>query len=154
MSRAYAAVSSTESVIRKMADGLKENQDNYMEGLVHVPDFVIPISGARKEIVEQLQEAEKVEKITSEMVIHCNTEDEAKELFKHLASLGYTWLSGSAISLDNNFFGECKEKTCYLIEDCKLIGYGTYDYFKSKSYEIKEASDFIIPEPEPTEETF
>lgn len=55
MSRVYEAVSSTESVIRKIADGLKENQDNYMEGHVHVPDFVIPISGTRKEIVEQFQ---------------------------------------------------------------------------------------------------
>lgn len=143
-SKTYEAVSSTESVIRKIADGLKENQDNYMEGLVHVPDFVIPISGTRKEIVEQFQK--KGEKITPEMVIHCSTEVEAKELFKHLHSLGYTWLSGNAISSDNNFFGNCKEKTCYLIEDCKLIGYGNYDYFKSKNYEITEVSDLIIPE--------
>ena len=33
----------------------------------------------------------KLKEIKPGMVIHCKTEDEAKELFKHLDSLGYKW---------------------------------------------------------------
>lgn len=54
-SKTYEAVSTTTSVIRNIADGLKEQQDDSMEGLVRNPDVVIEISGTRKEIVEKIR---------------------------------------------------------------------------------------------------
>lgn len=54
-SKTYEEVSATTSVIRNIANGLKEQQDDSMEGLVRDPVCVIEISGTREEIVEKIR---------------------------------------------------------------------------------------------------
>lgn len=51
----YEAPSATESVLKAMVDGLKENQGDSMGELVRDPDFVIEISGTREEVVKMIR---------------------------------------------------------------------------------------------------
>ena len=88
----------------------------------------------------------RLKEINPGMVIHCKTEDEAKELFKNLDAISYRWNKLKCLTLDNTRFDDYKENTCYRIKEVKAISFRDSDYFKRCGCEITEFSDLILPE--------
>lgn len=91
----------------------------------------------------------KLKEIKPGMVIHCKTEDEAKELFKHLDSLGYKWnctRCDNSLNEKSTLFETCGDKMCYEIKTNNTILYSDYDFYEEEGYTITEFSDLIIPE--------
>lgn len=91
----------------------------------------------------------KLKEIKPGMVIHCKTEDEAKELFKHLDSLGYKWnctRCDNSLNGKSTLFETCGDKMCYEIKTNNTILYSDYDFYEEEGYTITEFSDLIIPE--------
>lgn len=78
------------------------------------------------------------------MVIHCKTEEEAKELMLHLESKGLTWGTGENPTC-NNRFSILGGFTCYKIHEGYLT-FDCYSHFESSNSKITEFSDLIIPE--------
>lgn len=80
----------------------------------------------------------KLKPIEENMVVHCKTEDEAKELIKWAYECGY-------ITEGSDCWEHFTSYTCYRFH----MGYWTYEssvYFQSLGYAITEFSDLIIPE--------
>ena len=91
----------------------------------------------------------KLKEIKPGMVIHCKTEDEAKELFEHLDSLGYKWnctRCDNSLNEKSTLFETCGDKMCYEIKTNNTILYSDYDFYEEEGYTITEFSDLIIPE--------
>lgn len=86
----------------------------------------------------------RLKEIKPGMVIHCKTEEEAKELMLHLESKGLTWGSGENPTC-NNRFSILGEFTCYKIHEGYLT-FDCYSHFESSNSTITEFSDLIIPE--------
>jgi hypothetical protein len=88
----------------------------------------------------------KLKPIEDEMVVHCKTEDEAKELIKWACDeRGYnTFPLGT--------WHDYKDYTCYhfyqLNNGKNTISYCNKSYYLDNNYEITEFSDLIIPEEE------
>jgi hypothetical protein len=77
------------------------------------------------------------------MVVHCKTEDEAKELIECANMRGY-----STFSLDA--WRAHRDLTCYrfsqLSNGKKIINYCNTNFYLNNGYKITEFSDLIIPE--------
>ena len=72
-------------------------------------------------------------------VMHCKTEEETREFFDYLHSVGRKWYDGEAYSKKNIYWDWCKENTCYNFND------GYFDnkkHYLDKGYTILEWSDF------------
>lgn len=88
----------------------------------------------------------KFKEIKPGMAIHCQTEEEAEKLFKHLDRLGYKWWSDESLLIEDTIYDRYGKNTCYFIEENKEVTYSDIGFFKSKGYEITEFSDLIEPE--------
>lgn len=88
----------------------------------------------------------KLKEIKPGMVIHCPTEEEAKELLKYLDGLGYRWFSTSEKLLESINYDAYGENMCYSIEQHMEVMYSDINYFESEGYEVTEFSDLIEPE--------
>ena len=73
----------------------------------------------------------KFKEIKPGMVIHCPTEENAKELLKHLDALGYVWADRDKLLTHANYSSH-KEQTCYCIERSMEITYSDMKYFKEE----------------------
>lgn len=87
----------------------------------------------------------KLKEIKPGMVIHCPTEEEAKELLKYLDGLGYRWFSTSEKLLESINYDAYGENMCYSIEQYMKVMYSDINYFESEGYEVTEFSDLIEP---------
>jgi hypothetical protein len=85
----------------------------------------------------------KLKPIEENMVVHCKTEDEAKELIKWAYECGYY---NNTLNI-NVCYLRCGENVCYYFCDA-AITYDNIQYFRShKDYSTPiEFSDLIIPE--------
>lgn len=83
----------------------------------------------------------KLKPIESGMIIHCDTEEKAKQLISWAYENGFRW-NGKSEEADTNW-GECENSTCYKFYGDASITYGDDDYFGTG---ITEFSDLIIPE--------
>lgn len=88
----------------------------------------------------------KLKEIKPGMVIHCPTEENAKQLLEHLDGLGYEWSSSSEKLLERTNYGKYGKNTCYSVEENMEVMYSDIDYLKSEGYEVTEFSDLIEPE--------
>lgn len=73
------------------------------------------------------------------VVMHCETEEEAKSFCEHLCRLGKSWCDGTSYIKDT-YWNDFKKNTCYRFNE------GTYqdkDYFERMGYTILEWSNFI-----------
>lgn len=86
----------------------------------------------------------KFKEIKPGMVIHCPTEENAKELLKHLDKLGYAWNSGSNL-LKDTIYNRYKGETCYYIESTGIT-YGSIGNFQQNEFDITEFPDLLEPE--------
>ena len=86
----------------------------------------------------------KFKEIKPGMVIHCPTEENAKELLKHLDKLGYAWNSGSNL-LKDTMYNRYKGETCYYIESTGIT-YGSIGNFQQNEFDITEFPDLLEPE--------
>lgn len=86
----------------------------------------------------------KFKEIKPGMVIHCPTEENAKELLKHLDELGYVWNSGSNL-LKDTMYSRYKGEICYCIESVGIT-YGSIGNFRQSEFDITEFSDLLEPE--------
>jgi hypothetical protein len=84
----------------------------------------------------------KLKTIKDGMVVHCKTEDEAKELIKWAYECGYTW--GRKFCAEDTFYEGYKENTCYFFWEDKAIGWGDVERFERRL--ITEFTDLIISE--------
>jgi hypothetical protein len=80
----------------------------------------------------------KLKPIEENMVVHCKTEDEAKELIKWAYECGYKWTFASAF---NTHYEDYATDTCYKMKNGN-IEYGATEYY----FNVIEFSDIIIPE--------
>lgn len=72
-------------------------------------------------------------------VMHCKTEEEAKDFCKRLDSLGRRWINKESY-LNKTQWQVCKSETCY----CFNVGtFSNINYFKENMYIILEWSDFM-----------
>lgn len=72
-------------------------------------------------------------------VVNCQTEEEAKELFKYLIQKRYKWVNGDKLLVDDNEWNVHKDKTCYHIYVYIKEGFVTYSpisYYKNRGAEI------------------
>lgn len=68
-------------------------------------------------------------------VVHCNTEEKAKELLKMAHDFGWEWPTGGSLIAKTNWcFNE--EKTCYRIRDNKNVTYADRDFYVDWGREI------------------
>lgn len=72
------------------------------------------------------------------IVVHCKTEEEAKDFCRQMYKHGMVWGSGNSY-LSCTHYEEHKDKTCYDGQG----GYQSYDYFEKYRYEILEWSDYM-----------
>lgn len=72
-------------------------------------------------------------------VMHCKTEEEAKDFLKVLDSLGLKWCDGMSY-LKQNMWKCYKEDTCYYFARGR---WSCLEYFKESNYTILEWSDFM-----------
>ena len=74
-------------------------------------------------------------------VVHCKTEEEAKDFCKRMHEHGMKWRGGES-------YLECTEYGIHLSETC-YTGYGefaSYDFYKEREYKILEWSDYMDKE--------
>lgn len=86
----------------------------------------------------------RLKEIKPGMVIHCKTEEEAKELMFLCDKKGLTWCTGEKAS-SNTRFSVLSDRTCYRIHE-DHVTYDNYAHYSSENYIITEFSDLIIPE--------
>lgn len=80
-----------------------------------------------------------IEDYKGKYVMHCKTEEEAKDFCNYLDSLGRKWCDGTKYTEMTHWNFE-KDKTCY---DFNLGVYGSIEYFYNKKYQILEWGDFM-----------
>lgn len=80
-----------------------------------------------------------IEDYKGKYVMHCKTEEEAKDFCRYLDSIGRKWCDGTKYTemIHWNFD---KDKTCY---DFNLGVYNSIEYFYNKKYQILEWGDFM-----------
>ena len=87
-----------------------------------------------------------IEDYKGDFVMHCKTEEEAKDFCRYLDSVGRKWCDGTKYWCDGTKYTEMtywnfdKDKTCY---DFNLGVYDSIEYFYNKKYQILEWSDFM-----------
>lgn len=75
----------------------------------------------------------------NKIVMHCKTEEEAKDFCRQMHGHGMKWCTGKSYMEKTNY-EKCKGETCY-------TGSGmlsSYRYYNSEGYEILEWSDYIV----------
>ena len=72
-------------------------------------------------------------------VMHCKTEEEAKDFCNYLDNIGLKWNNGGSYACCNNYF-IYKEQTCY---DFNRGKFSAISYYEEKKYKILEWSNFM-----------
>lgn len=84
-------------------------------------------------------------KIEPGMVVHCQTEEEARVLMEWAHKCGYEWMDGKP--KEYTAFAAFEKYTCYNFHETRKISYAEKAYFeKYKKQKVIEYSDIIFPE--------
>lgn len=79
------------------------------------------------------------------MVVHCQTEEEARALMEWAYECGYEWMDGK--QKEYTAFGSFKKHTCYCFHEAGKITYADKAYFeKYKKSEVMDFPALILPE--------
>ena len=65
-------------------------------------------------------------------VVHCDTEEKAKEFFEGCKSQGIKWCSGKQLESEKTFWNCYEASTCYWNEDGEGLCYSPNDYYKDE----------------------
>jgi hypothetical protein len=84
----------------------------------------------------------KLKPIENDMIVHCKTEDEAKELIRWAYECGFEWVISDAYKTN---FAMYKEETCYYFLQFS-ISFSSKKYFDNKGYDILEFSELVLEE--------
>lgn len=76
----------------------------------------------------------------NKIVVHCKTEEEAKDFCERMHEQGMKWCSGESYLKETNY-KFCEEEICYIKGE-----FSPYQYYKSNGYEILEWSDYMNKE--------
>lgn len=77
----------------------------------------------------------------NKIVVHCETEEEAKDFCRQMHGQGMKWCTGDSY-LENTEYADLRERTCYAGEGL----YSSYDFYNGLEYEILEWSDYMQKE--------
>lgn len=81
----------------------------------------------------------KIQDLKENEVIHCETEQEAKDICKMMHELGMSWSTGESY-IDMVLYQVLKRRTVY----CPYNGtYGDIDYHIKHNYTIHKAKEFL-----------
>lgn len=81
--------------------------------------------------------------LNGRIVIHCDTEEKAKNLLSYLDSKGFKWISGVKPTDYTNWWVYTKD-TCYRFSiDRKFIFFSDYKDYESEDYEIISYEEFM-----------
>lgn len=80
-----------------------------------------------------------IEDYKDKYVMHCKTEEEAKDFCRYLDNVGRKWCDGTKYT-EMTHWNFDKDKTCY---DFNLGVYNSIEYFYNKKYQILEWGDFM-----------
>lgn len=79
------------------------------------------------------------------MVVHCQTEEEARALMEWAYKCGYEWMDGKP--KEYTAFDAFEKYTCYHFNEARKISYAEKAYFeKYRREEVIEYSDLVLPE--------
>ncbi len=81
--------------------------------------------------------------ISSATVVNCKTKKQAKNFFKYLRKLGYTWKDGDTLWIKNTY-NVNQEKTCYELTKYDTVIYDSLECFKEYDYKIIPLKDIKI----------
>ena len=82
---------------------------------------------------------DKFKDAVNKIVVHCKTEEEAKDFCRQMDAHGMQWCNKTSC-LEENYFHRYKEETCY---SGASGSFGSYDYFIDNNYTILEWSDYM-----------
>jgi hypothetical protein len=82
---------------------------------------------------------EKDLKIGNNIVVHCPTEELAKEVLAIADQLGYKWFNGDPLT-KNSYWADCEEDTCYNLTEGL---FAPLDYYMLQKMIIISAEEFI-----------
>ena len=101
--------------------------------------FTSDFSIEKQEIQKKIKNRDFLKDLRDKVVC-CRTETKAEEFMKLCKSEGIVWNSGKSPT-EVNFWDVNKEDTCYYIDKCKKISYGSCNFFK-RDYPDKEIYEF------------
>ena len=81
--------------------------------------------------------------ISSDTVVNCKTEKQAKNFFKYLHKLGYTWKDGDTLMVEPPY-NMSKGNTCFELTEYNTVMYDSLEYFKGTGYKIIPLKDIKI----------
>lgn len=86
----------------------------------------------------------KLKPIERKMIVHCKSEQEAKELIKWSFKCGYRWIP-EVFSVKDTNYENYKEETCYLFGHYESDGIciENLKYYKGRNIKIIEFTDLI-----------
>lgn len=87
-----------------------------------------------------------IKDLIKDVVIQCETKDEAKRILGMVHDHGYRWVSGDSIIGHDNW-EIYKKLTCYYIRK-NVVGYASTIYYKREGFEIMSSYDISDHEEE------
>lgn len=84
---------------------------------------------------------DKFKDAVNKIVVHCKTEEEAKDFCRQMDAHGMQWCIGTSY-LEENEFSRYKEETCYSGDGT----FSSYEYFIEYNYTVLEWSDYMKKE--------
>lgn len=76
----------------------------------------------------------------NKVAINCETEEEAKELFKILKEYGVKWWGDVELNIDETHWNDYQENTYYEINTINELSY-SYNFYKNNNYKIIKFKD-------------
>jgi hypothetical protein len=88
----------------------------------------------------------KLKPIERGMIIHCKTENEAKELIKWAYECGYWWFTYSGCTMKDTCYKKYGEDTCYSFGHYErwVIYHCNTEFYMGRGGRIIEFADLII----------
>ena len=80
-----------------------------------------------------------------DVAIHCETQNDAKEFLKFLSDIGIRWNGGNFIDINETYYDEYKDETCYTYLNSGIV-FATDDFYRNRDYNVIKFSyikDFV-----------
>lgn len=87
------------------------------------------------------------ELISSDIVVNCKTEKQAKNFLKYLHSQGFIWDNEDHLLLTETYFREFGVNTTYRLSIDKKILYSSVNFYRNAGYRIINLEDIEIKKP-------
>lgn len=115
----------------------KNCRTNNGNGCIYCWNREMPV----EKVNEKTFDWDKFKDKNNKIVVHCKTEEEAKDFCKQMHEHGMKWCDGDSY-LGDAHFNNHKEKTAYDADGC----YCYVNFYKQRGYKILEWSDYMKKE--------